>query len=728
MAIFNPDPPAVNPQDFTKEFHAIQQPESDKSLGLTLSTIGEGITGAVGLGKEIQEDILKDKVRTGVEGLRDNYTAALTKVRDQQIAGLVPDPKSMAAAGIATGTLGPDDQPNVPGGLQAGLDKASALGTAMAQNGGGGKANDTLYTGALNSLAKNLRNQYPGSKDFIDAQIAKVSGKDPANAFYENLLTDINHNSTNAQTEHNKVSTLIRDNLKLPNAPVIQSLWDTGKISSVEVSAWVNKYLGADYQRQSEISDRSNFKGRFEDLQTDTEQKWAKTASTAAQSAIDITRIAGGTQTAQGLVDVIQKANAEGTKVDPIKLEQGIQGLTGLLANVTSDLNRKANQPDANGNTTTSIIGPEKVQAHIAQQVRPIQEYIKYLSDEKLGFAHTALHQATAITEQAERDLLTDKSSGGQMAIIAGVAKIAPQWGDVMYKAGLLSNLDKNLMSKFNETLGRATTQLDPLNPATIKQDFQEAKANGVKASTRLFDNYLNVPKIIADPKAPDEVKLNVAKYAFNPKNWGMMDELKMDYTNQKGQFVPGKYSAYDRMLSTDIIDGMDKLRKTGGEGKVAWDNMKAWGENEFPVLFREDLQNIVRANQLPQTPAHLGSAPQTSDAAPPLKNFDIHWDNDNNRFLELPTKGRNSGAQDPNNQFALSVNPIIRRVNSAMAQLSDVQKRDGGNPSAYLLKVLNDTDPALAEIINPMKSAIISSHDKTLQKLEDTFRKGQDK
>jgi hypothetical protein len=722
MASFDPAVPVTQDPNYTREFRPIPQPESDKSLGMTLSTIGEGIDSAVKIGGEIQNSIISEKVRTGVEGLRDNYTAALTKVRDQQAAGLIPDPQSQAAAGIAVGTLGVDQQPNVPGGLQAGLDRANALGTAMAQNGGAGKANDTLYTGALNALAKNLRNQYPGSKDFIDAQISKVSGKDPANAFYENLLTDINRNATNANSEKMKTDTLIRDNLKLPNAPVIQALWDAGKINKYEVSAWVNKYSGADYQRQSEMQDRANQTGRLTDLQTDTEQKWAKTAATGAQSAIDITRIAGGTNTAQGLVDVITKANAEGTKVDPIKLEQGIIGLNALKTSVSADLIRKANEPDPSGRTTMQIIGPEKVQAHINEQLKPIDDYIKYIADEKLGFAHTALHQATALTEAGQRDLLTDKTMGGQMTTIAAVAKIAPQWGDVMYKAGLLSNLDKNLTAKFQETLGGAVAQLDPLNPVTIKQKFQEAKAAGVQPSSRLFDNYLNVPKIIADPKAPDEVKLNVAKYAFDPKNWGMMDELKMDYTNQKNQYVPGKYSAYDRMLSTDIIDGMDKLRKQGGEGQTAWNNMKHWGETEFPTLFREDLHNISNINETYKSRVQTTAVPTAGTKS------EIHWDNDNNKFLELPTTGRHPELEPvgSNNRANADTNVILRRVNSALNQLGEVQKRDGGNTSAYLLKVLSDTDPAVQSITKPMMKAIVSSHDKSLQKLEDTFQTSQ--
>lgn len=701
MVSFDPQVPAVQPQDWSGVSKPIQQPESitkaDTSTGITLSTLANVGEEAVGLAKTTMQDYLKNQVETGVNKLRDDYTSAYQTIRSAQNTLIPNQQQSLVDA----------TQPPVPGGLQSGLDRAKQLGIAQIQN--LGKVNDTQYTMQLNSLAKQMRAQYPGFKDYIDEQMKSVSGVDPANAVMKNLLEDINHNATNAKSEHDKTTTMLRDAVTqgIPNAPVIFSMWQAGKINTDQANAYVYKYSSADYQRKQEMSDRTNNQGRLSDITTSVKQSFSRTAASDTQAMIDTIHIAGGTETAQGLVDVITRANAEGAKVDPIKLEQGLMGLTAMKTQITAGLWRKANQPDANGNTTLSFIGEAEVRAQIAAQTAPVDEYIKYIADEKHGYAHTALRQATALGETAQRDLLVHKDVGAQMQVIDGMAKIAPQWGDAMYKAGLLSNLDKKLVPIYQEGLGRAATQLDPLNPATIKQDVQAAKANNVAPNQRLVDNYLNIPKIIADPKAPDAVKLNVAKYAFDPKNWGFMNELKMDYTNQKGQFIPGKYSAYDRMLSTDIIDGMDKLRKQGGDGQTAWNNMKAWGENEFPVLFREDLQNIQRASTV------------TGDAKPMIGKYDIHWDSDNNRFLPIAT----NPSQSTDDQGRIKqINVVLNRVNGGLSQLAEVQKRDGGNTSAYLLGVLHNSDPALSAITNPIKTSIISAHDKSLQKLEDTF------
>src|SRR6266446_7986773 len=201
MASFDVQPPSINPPDWTRTFKAVPQPESDKSLGMTLSTLGGGIESAAELGGQIQKDVIGEKVRSGVEGLRNPFTQVLAGIRNQQLAGVAPTAGDATAA--AAGTLAAESAAPVPAGLQQGLDRAKSIGIAMSQNSGSDATTNnlyTLYTGALNSLAKKLRAQYPGSIDQIDAQISKISGVNPANAFYESLIKGIDQNMANSKS------------------------------------------------------------------------------------------------------------------------------------------------------------------------------------------------------------------------------------------------------------------------------------------------------------------------------------------------------------------------------------------------------------------------------------------------------------------------------------------------------------------------------------------------
>src|ERR1700678_19316 len=188
MVSFDPQVPAIQAPDWSNVSKPISQPESitkaDTSTGITLSTLANVGEEAVGLAKNTMQDYLKNQVETGVNKLRDDYTAAYQTIKTAQNTLIPNQQQSLVDA----------QQPPVPGGLQSGLDRAKQLGIAQIQN--LGKVNDTQYTMQLNALAKQMRAQYPGFKDYIDEQMKSVSGVDPANAVMKNLLEDINHNAT----------------------------------------------------------------------------------------------------------------------------------------------------------------------------------------------------------------------------------------------------------------------------------------------------------------------------------------------------------------------------------------------------------------------------------------------------------------------------------------------------------------------------------------------------
>lgn len=722
MAAFDPEVPVVNPPDWTRVSKPIQEPQSitkaDTSLGILMDTGAKVAEGGVKLAGDTAKSYLKDTVEDKVNKLRDAYTTAYQGIKDLQTNNLIPN---------QTNSLIDAQQPQVPGGVTSGIERFKQIAQAQIQN--AGKLNDTQYTMQLNALAKQLRNQYPGFRDYIDEQVKSVSGIDPANAVMRNLLEDINRNASNAKSEHDKVTAMVHAAITgglggigkngIPNAAVLGALWDAGKVTPATVYGYIAKYSAVDWQRQQEMSDRANSQGQLADVVTKTNQSFAKNLASDVQSALDITHIAGGTETAQGLQDAIVKANKEGAKVDPVKLEQGLMGLTALRTQTIANAYRKANEPDANGNTTLGLIGAAAVDQHIRTQLQPLDEYIKFISDEKLGFAHTTARQSAAIIDTTQNGLLVHPKIGTQMQIIAGMAKIAPQWGDAMYKAGLLKNLDKDLIPVYQEGLGLTSTQLDPLNPYTIKDAVQNAKAKAVNAGVKpekLVDAFLRIPEIIADPKAPDEVKLNVARAAFDPKNADLMDEFKMDYFDPKKGYVPGKYYAYDKLFSDNIIDGMDKLRKTGGQGMVAWDNMRATAEHEFPVIFREDLHILERASTA------LGGG------KPMIGKYDIHWSTDNSTGRFVPINVTRDMPIDDQGRIR-QINQVILRVNGALDQLGKIQQKDGGSPSAtsaYVLGILHNADPAMAAITKPLMTSIISAHDKKLQEVEDTLMKGR--
>ena len=65
--------------------------------------------------------------------------------------------------------------------------------------------------------AKQLRAQYPGYREYIDQKVSEASGLPVANAYYKNLMQDINHQLMQiAGGNKDPIEALVMKNLDVP--------------------------------------------------------------------------------------------------------------------------------------------------------------------------------------------------------------------------------------------------------------------------------------------------------------------------------------------------------------------------------------------------------------------------------------------------------------------------------------------------------------------------------
>ena len=135
MASFAPQLPLEGIPNWTKVTQPVSEPIADKSGAMTLLAAGEGIEGATKIAEDIDQGEIKDKVRAGVDALRDTTTLAYQNIRDAKLKGEAPADAAMKTAGFI-GSLAPGGPAtDVPPGLSTGLDRAEDIGTALAQTG-----------------------------------------------------------------------------------------------------------------------------------------------------------------------------------------------------------------------------------------------------------------------------------------------------------------------------------------------------------------------------------------------------------------------------------------------------------------------------------------------------------------------------------------------------------------------------------------------------------------
>src|SRR5260370_37455226 len=131
---------------------------------------------------------VKNEATEGVDAIRDITPRTLETATQPQ--SVVPQPVQM---GDGTKVADPslldsNAAADVPAAIDGGLKRIGTLTQARQATSG---RNDTLYVQQLNSLAKNLRAQYPGYRPYIDEQISSMTGMNPANAYVNSLLADL---------------------------------------------------------------------------------------------------------------------------------------------------------------------------------------------------------------------------------------------------------------------------------------------------------------------------------------------------------------------------------------------------------------------------------------------------------------------------------------------------------------------------------------------------------
>lgn len=594
MAIFNPEPAAINAPDWTNVTKPIEQPKADTSTGITLDTVGKGIENVVKIADTAVKEDIKDKVDTGVDKLRDATTAQLVAIRNTQIGGqqsMLPD----------------DGAPTPPSGLQSGISRLNTLGVAMAQN--GGKANDTLYTGALNAQAKQLRAQYPGYRDYIDEQIKSISGVDPANAYMKNLMEDINKSAENNKTEVNATRTMLRGLVEAGfhdaggvDAAKVLDGYDKGVISIPQVNTWVNSSKKLEYDTKMKATLRADRQGDDADAASSaTKDLSTTTAQTVAHNWTTMT-IGKGTDTAEGLFKFIQ-ANAGNEKVQDEKSVAIGQQLVALRNQTFKQMMDQANQGGANSIVAKMGGDTTKVKAVIDGQLATFDTAIQAVFHKDWGAAYSHMKFNEAITSDTVNLLnnAPDETVRRYNRMVPAINQMSPQFGKDFFTTSLLGGVPSKEKEFLKVQKMELLTQPDlPQGKLTsIQGQISAAKIAGV-TSPKTYDELIKSVDYLADPNLDTQHKLSLAHGFFDPtQNAGLLSDknFTMDhYDATLHRNIPGKLSVFTKLTAPQIGESIKELGKSDPTVVPMYQTMlsREFGEQ----LFSRELKDLTETNQ----------------------------------------------------------------------------------------------------------------------------------
>lgn len=717
MAIFNPQIQPTNDPNYLGYSKGVDGFGVDKSTGIALETAAKGLEEGVTIVDTGIKDYLKDNIRNTVEKERGDYTQYLNTLKNVAQTNTIP------GAGTDDSIMDANASMDIPSGLQVGLDRAKSL--AAAGN-TGNKINDTLYTARLASEASELRYKWgAGYKDFIDQKFSEYSGMNPANAYYKNLMQDINTLAARGNADKNKVDNVLLDAVKtgdVDNADKIWSLHKAGRISDDEAIHQVFLARSAKAAATAAEAARVARKGDRDDTSAVATRDFTKEFGDKVNRDMGLIQVGTGTKSLSDAVNWLTQMSQNPDQADPKQVQSVVTALKAKRDELYQSGLARAAERDSTGQTyMTRMGGVGKVKEEIEGNLAGLDQYITSVNNQQWGIGTYIQRRMSAQGDIDQRSLLEHPTLGPSMRKVATLQKIAPNFADVFVKSGLVSNVPEDLNTYFSEKRIDMATQPDFLSsgkPITTKQvldGIDKKIGTDTKYTTndlaKLKNEVFNIPKTIGDPKADLELKANIARGAFDPENIGVLQGIKMDYYDPNTKrYVPGKYSAFTRMTSPDITDGMDKVRKGVQDGPQIWDNYKNFTQTEFQKLFREDVANL---NNLNDSRLHIGWSSGEGGQPPRMRLL-------NERGEEL------TGA--PATYSIGQAQRTVQRVNSAMYNLHQVYRKDGEDTNMPILTdMLQNWTPNEKVQGLPAKvmDAIILANKSKLQKMEDTFHPG---
>lgn len=732
MAIFNPDVPDSQAPNWTGASKPITTPEGNKA-GLYLGqasaygsqAIAEGIKGAGELlstgikaaDEYIKEGIIKPQERAGIETVRDNFTEALqAKQVELNLRALNPrtpsnpDQNNGGGDGDSLGGSTAQDA-NVPTPITSGLEKANTLESALSAK----KISETHYIGELNSLAKSLRAQYPGYVDYIDNEMSKVTGMNPANAYFKSIRDDIHNTATVLEAGKNKLDAIVyrEDNLKLEGYPAVLQNYRNGKDpDGTQILAFINKGAQAENKYKALQIENNTRKISEEAQKSDATAVLSDKAHSDAAAIMDGMLIGGGFAPSVRMSDFLDGVK-EG-RIIPTE-EEGLM-MQRNMAIAHDQLKARLKQ--------YAYTPPGPNQPTLAKKINDVKEMDNIIESSTSGLAAMtaafggktdwSLAFITANQLRAERD-----GDSAKIHALPGFGadvrkyKVLKEDG---VPASYLDNLTSETLRKgYDEKLQaldlsqrlelRAqTAEKDTGNPTTIVTQIDTAAATkkfdlktpGGQGAKFIADKFKEVQDILK-PDLPDETKANIVKGYFSSGNLALIDKVPAGdyYDSATKRWVPGKFSAFNQLTTPAFASEIKRLSERYPELKPMYQNsVETWfgaslAKNELQLL--KDLQE-----------------------APGIK---MSYDSDMHQWkVGLPTNMspaavemiRRAGIRGPQAQIQQSVS----RLNLALNNVAAMHDELGGDTNGYLVQLMksNGVNPEGSDAAGKMMKALISA------------------
>lgn len=618
MPQFNPDIKDINP------VNPIGWSKSAEVPAQFASALSEGIKGIgnfIGQAAEAGDKLVKQSAQQAAENI------FRPEVDDEaaRLAGVDFSMKLNADTVAASdSTNGLQANATVSGLKEGGINMPPALQQLPKTLGvlDGARANghlsETAYHGRLMSLAKDLRSQYPvGYREYIDAQISKVTGVDPANAYMKSIIGDINASAGNALAEKNKVlgRLLEHQGLDPVGIPKMYEALSNGRTSIRQAMDFL-----APLEAEKVNHERAMMKVQEKEAGSKFQDSDAENAFRSFSSGRIATTLGGVIKT-EGLTpdkinNIIQRHyNNEQvlTGGQILALNDRVKSLAASdRSAMINELNKVQPDPDKPNYRPVplSAMLKDKGTKIIEEALYPYQKMSEDLAAKDTGM----LFQSQRIVEAMKNDdalvyfkappekgmssfrqvagyLNVLKQAGGDQAVAQGWARaVSHGLPDIQTQA--IQSKIANLATA-PDPRGPKFKEVNSLGEALDRTAAEVAKTGIPQPQTyKEIQNMIDGPKLsLLDPATKPEVKAAIANNFFGPENVDVLNKIKPDYRDEKGNLIPGQESWFKRFTQPEVVQQINRLDDTTKA------NYHGWVERTYESIAKQSIQNLKTMN-----------------------------------------------------------------------------------------------------------------------------------
>lgn len=655
----------------------IETPRTDTSKELLLKGLGNIGGEAVGLAGEFVEGNIRNELHTGIDDINNQ---ALSRLSEAKVNPSLIDKENT--------------QP-IPAGLDNLDHKLDTLDMARRGN----KYSQTYIDAQRDTLLKQVRSDHPGFRDYIDETNAKYTREDPANKYISSLIGDINSYQVAQNDKRTKDEAQIWKGINAgwDNAPDILNAYKNGKLGKnpgEAIADWSYKNTRQDYERKKAMDDMAINKDNVE-----KERQAGETAVTA-EAGRQVTNTLDNIYLTSGVKaqDYPQRVlNGEAQTYSGAQLEQIGDTVLQKKALAQASFMKWASTVDpSTGKSPMQVVNPTRLNEIWGEQAKRFDDTAELYKNKDFGLAYAAHRIDDALERGQDHSLASNPRTANVWNSGKLIAHMGPGFGAEVGKA-LMEEKDpktgKSPLSSFHDYFTTdvlnavAQPSANPVQPDgkpfTVNEGITQAQTNLKEpdAVSAYAKGTLNLVDKISDPKYPDQAKHNLAAFAFDPSNAGLLDKFSKD--NQA--------DVYGRLYSYGNIKEVHKLAQADPQ---LWNNFKTTAYNHFgSSLLHTQLMDL---NEIPSNP-----------------NLSVSWNTETHQFRvdQWPKTGKFSPQENAliTGDY-LKAKKSIDAINVGLTSISGISKIEHRDANVDALQFLLSAGVSKGSLPHSMLDAVANS------------------